>query len=53
MPTYDYKCEKCGSQVETYHSVNEHGPSCCGQPMQKVYTTPGIIFKGDGWAGKS
>ena len=53
MPTYDYKCEECKITVETNHSVFEHGPSCCGKPMQKVFTAVPTIFKGDGWAGKS
>lgn len=52
MPTYDYKCEKCGGAVEQYHGIDEHGPSCCGVPMQKVFTAVPAIFKGNGWGGK-
>jgi putative FmdB family regulatory protein len=50
MPTYDYKCQKCGITVEVSHSVSEHGPRCdCGEVMQKVFTAVPAIFKGEGW----
>ena len=52
MPTYDYRCEKCQITVEVMHSVSEHGPKCCEQPMNKVFSATPAIFKGDGWGGK-
>ena len=52
MPNYDYRCEQCQITVEVSHSVSEHGPSCCGKPMQKVFAATPAIFKGDGWGGK-
>lgn len=52
MPTYDYKCQKCQAERETKHGVDEPGPSCCGESMQKVYTAVAAIFRGNGWGGK-
>lgn len=52
MPTYDYRCEKCQMTVEVMHSVSEHGPKCCEQPMNKLFSATPAIFKGDGWGGK-
>jgi len=55
MPTYDYQCPKCKVTIEHYSAFSETtAPMCdCGQTMQKIYSSPGVIFKGDGWAGKS
>jgi putative FmdB family regulatory protein len=57
MPTYEYSCKECG----TYGSVNrtykedDPGMDCpkCKIAMARVYSAPGLVFKGDGWAGKS
>jgi len=54
MPTYDFKCNACGITVEVFANVDDQAaPKCdCGEMMQKVYSAPGIVFKGTGWAGK-
>jgi putative FmdB family regulatory protein len=54
MPTYDFKCNTCGITVEVVASVDDQAaPKCdCGEMMQKIYSAPGIVFKGTGWAGK-
>lgn len=48
MPTYHYKCEHCGHELETFHGISEKLESCpeCGkdtlgkvlQPMKKIKT---------------
>jgi len=55
MPTYEFRCATCGITTEIIASVEDQAaPKCaCGQMMTKVYSAPGIVFKGDGWAGKS
>jgi putative FmdB family regulatory protein len=55
MPTYDFQCPKCLITFEIYVSVSlQESPRCdCGELMQKQYSSPGIIFKGEGWASKS
>ena len=55
MPLYDYKCMKCGHEIEVMHSVHGHGPSACpvcGGEMRKSYAPPNVVFKGSGWARK-
>lgn len=58
---YPLKCE-CGHEIDLQCTIAEWSSmldkkqaiSCekCNKPMRRVYTTPGIIFKGDGWPSK-
>jgi putative FmdB family regulatory protein len=55
MPTYDFKCDKCNSQVEmhmTYDATSLPVCSECGSTMTKNYTPPAVIFRGGGWGGQ-
>jgi putative FmdB family regulatory protein len=55
MPTYDYRCTRCGQQIEVMHSIHQPGPetcTACGGAMRKALSTPAIHFKGSGWAKK-
>ena len=55
MPTYEFKCPKCQIMVEKQFTVySNHSIWCsdCQVLMEKQFSSPGIIFKGDGWAGK-
>jgi putative FmdB family regulatory protein len=55
MPIYDYRCTRCGHEVEVSHAIGASGPeSCseCGGPMKKALSAPAIHFKGSGWAKK-
>ena len=38
MPVYDYRCVKCGVEIESRHAVSGHAPPCpaCGKKMEKV-----------------
>jgi len=40
MPTYDYKCLKCGKELEKIHGIHDT-PSyvCCDSAMKKVILT--------------
>jgi putative FmdB family regulatory protein len=51
MPTYDYKCNKCGMSQEIQREFGEnHEPTCCQETMSRVWSaTP--IFRGGGWGG--
>lgn len=56
MPTYDFKCPECQVSIEQSFSVYSNATIWCSDcqiPMEKQFTSPGVIFKGDGWAGKS
>lgn len=55
MPLHDYKCVECG-EVQEVHVPIQSAPaslrSCdCGGIMRKVFSAPGIIFRGAGWGG--
>jgi putative FmdB family regulatory protein len=52
MPTYEYECKDCNHRQE-YQIRFEVGPDCekCFRTMTRVWTAPGIQFKGTGWGG--
>jgi putative FmdB family regulatory protein len=62
MPTYVFKCPKCGQQLEQLLSMGEYAmsgaPMCCqegcdGQQKMVTQLQPsGLIFKGTGWTPK-
>lgn len=50
MATYDYKC-KCGNVQEEIHHINatpEIRCSICNEVCERLFTTQGFYFKGDG-----
>lgn len=53
MPTYEYKCEKCGHSFEQFQSMTEKPikrcPKCRGKVVRLIGTGAGIIFKGNGF----
>ena len=54
MPTYDYKCDNCGHQFETYQSMKDDKlticPSCGENTLIRLIGTgSGLIFKGSGF----
>lgn len=55
MPTYDYKCQKCGHQYEVVQSMKDDRftdcplEGCDGQVKRLLGTGAGIIFKGSGF----
>ena len=53
MPTYDYKCEKCGYIFERFQSMTDKPlkkcPECNGAVKRMIGTGAGIIFKGSGF----
>jgi len=52
MPIYEYKCSKCGETFEVIQTFSE-GPlgvhPGCGGNVARVFSPPGIIFKGSGF----
>ncbi|MEI6223081.1 MAG: FmdB family zinc ribbon protein [bacterium] len=52
MPTYEYKCDKCGHQFEKFQSFHEeplkHCPNC-NSSIRKILHAPSVVFKGSGW----
>jgi len=47
MPTYEYRCEKCGKAFERTETLAEHGakkPNCPKCRSRKVATVPSRIY---------
>ena len=52
MPTYDYRCAKCGEDLEVYQSFSEAPLTRhkgCGGKLSKVLSPAGIVLKGSGF----
>ena len=52
MPAYDYKCGRCGLKNELHHGWHDRPEvlcTYCNEPMSKVISPIGAIFKGTGW----
>jgi putative FmdB family regulatory protein len=52
MPTYEYRCAKCGRHFDVYQSFSEapltKHPECGGK-VTKVLSPAGIVLKGSGF----
>jgi putative FmdB family regulatory protein len=52
MPTYEYKCDKCGHQFEIMQKMSDEPvkncPECSGK-VRRIFSTGGIILKGSGF----
>ena len=54
MPTYDYRCDACENVFEVFQSFSEDPLSTCpeencGGAVKKIFSAPGISFKGSGF----
>jgi putative FmdB family regulatory protein len=52
MPTYDYRCAKCGDDLEVYQTFCEAPLTRhkgCGGKLSKVLSPAGIVLKGSGF----
>ena len=54
MPTYDYKCDNCGHELETFQSITAKPlrkcPACGKLKLKRLLGTgAGLIFKGSGF----
>lgn len=51
MPLYEYQCEKCGRFERIVKFSDPPLAACptCGGPVQKLFSSPAIQFKGSGW----
>ena len=55
MPTYSYKCKKCGHVLEVFQGINDAPLSDCaacgaGNSLEKMlFSAPVFALKGSGW----
>jgi putative FmdB family regulatory protein len=52
MPTYDYRCAKCGEDLEVFQTFSEAPLTKhkgCGGKLAKVLSPAGIVLKGSGF----
>ncbi|MCE1174141.1 MAG: zinc ribbon domain-containing protein [Propionibacteriales bacterium] len=52
MPTYQYRCTECGSELEVVQKFTDDPltvcPECEGS-LRKVFNAVGVVFKGSGF----
>ena len=52
MPTYQYRCQDCSSDLEVVQKFTDDAltdcPECDGS-LRKVYSAVGVVFKGSGF----
>ena len=52
MPTYQYRCTECGTDLEAVQKFTDPAltecPTCHGQ-LRKVFNAVGVVFKGSGF----
>lgn len=52
MPTYQYRCADCGSDLEVVQKFTDSAlTTCptCGGDLRKVFSAVGVVFKGSGF----
>ena len=52
MPTYEYRCAKCGEELEVFQTFAETPLTKhkgCGGKLAKVLSPAGIVLKGSGF----
>jgi putative FmdB family regulatory protein len=53
MPTYQYRCDKCGHEFEEFQSMTEPAievcPECKGKTRRLISGGAGLLFKGSGF----
>lgn len=52
MPTYQYRCTECGTELEAVQKFTDPSlttcPECSGK-LRKVFNAVGVVFKGSGF----
>jgi len=52
VPTYGYRCTKCGNQFEVFQRMSDEPiqtcPKCQGKVTKVLYPS-GVVFKGSGY----
>jgi putative FmdB family regulatory protein len=51
VPLYEYQCGRCGrfERIQKFADPTLTECPTCGQPVEKLLSSPAIQFKGSGW----
>ncbi len=52
MPTYGYRCEKCGQEFDVWQRMSDEPKAdcpACGGAGKRLFFPAGIVFKGGGF----
>jgi putative FmdB family regulatory protein len=52
MPIYEFRCKKCGNEIEVIQKMSDKPPArCkkCGGRLEKMISQTTFQFKGEGW----
>ena len=52
MPTYQYRCTNCGTELEVVQKFTDPSLTDCEEcdgALRKVYSPVGVVFKGSGF----
>jgi len=53
MPIYEYRCEKCGHEMEAIQKMSDEPlsdcPACGESTLTKLISAAGFRLKGGGW----
>lgn len=56
MPTYEYVCDNCGDRTTVMRGFDEpeqeYSCELCKGALTRIWTAPGLHFKGGGWGGQ-
>ena len=55
MATYEYICKKCDLVMDVVVSMDSNKEIRCPEDntkMKRVFSAPGVLYKGEGWAKK-
>jgi putative FmdB family regulatory protein len=55
MPIYEYICKKCDLVIEKSMPMDSNAEVRCPEDntkMKRVFSTPAVRYKGEGWAKK-
>ena len=57
MPYYPYQCYDCGAEETRILPISEYNSTqlcgSCGSVLNKLLTSPNVVFKGDEWSTKN
>lgn len=54
MPIYEYRCQKCGKELEVMHKVSDPAPAMCPEckaegSLERLVSRTSFQLKGGGW----